>query len=431
MLGLASETGSILDSYKRYLRDAIDLDHNREFLRVELGDLLWYLVIVATACGLEVSQIARANLANAARVASKKKTSNGISCFVPSQSADPAAVIVSFSDYQAKASAFSHQNLRGPEGLLAPLCGLSAAVGNILTLPRGTSGALELRKHQKFFLKELGDLLWYISAVATASNLNLGDIAAANLVRAGDLYPVSTTPVEALLNLEPKVGLPAKATESFPRILIVRFEEQVTNDGPTATQMVVKAIPNAFPKGPIKKNGGKHQGFKIGAHLGNHTTDNARRADGYRYHDAIHMGFMAVLGWSPTMRDLLRVKRKSQRNKDRDEDGARANYTEEGLAAILARLAPRRMNFLGENSVDGEVIATVKALIRDTEVENVPGWLWRRAISQGFVAMRSLDQNKGGYLIANLDRRELTYTKMDISNAVPKIRNKDATRAKR
>jgi NTP pyrophosphatase (non-canonical NTP hydrolase) len=62
MLGLASETGSILNVYKKYLRDGIDLAANREFLREELGDLLWYLAAVATACGLDLEDIAAANL---------------------------------------------------------------------------------------------------------------------------------------------------------------------------------------------------------------------------------------------------------------------------------------------------------------------------------------------------------------------------------
>ena len=61
MLGLASETGSILNIYKKYLRDGIDLVANREFLREELGDLLWY-VAVATACDLDLEEIAEANL---------------------------------------------------------------------------------------------------------------------------------------------------------------------------------------------------------------------------------------------------------------------------------------------------------------------------------------------------------------------------------
>ena len=65
MLGLASETGSILNIYKKYLRDGIDLAANREFLREELGDLLWYAAAVATACGLDLEDIAEANLRRA------------------------------------------------------------------------------------------------------------------------------------------------------------------------------------------------------------------------------------------------------------------------------------------------------------------------------------------------------------------------------
>ena len=62
MLGLAAETGSILDIYKEYLRDRIDLEANGEFLREELGDLLWYTAAVATACGLDLEDVAAANL---------------------------------------------------------------------------------------------------------------------------------------------------------------------------------------------------------------------------------------------------------------------------------------------------------------------------------------------------------------------------------
>jgi NTP pyrophosphatase (non-canonical NTP hydrolase) len=62
MLGLASETGSILNVYKKYLRDGIDLSANLDFLREELGDLLWYAAAIATSCGLDLDEIARVNL---------------------------------------------------------------------------------------------------------------------------------------------------------------------------------------------------------------------------------------------------------------------------------------------------------------------------------------------------------------------------------
>jgi MazG C-terminal domain len=124
------------------------------------------------------------------------------------------------------------------------------------------------------------------------------------------------------------------------------------------------------------------------------------------------MGFMAVLGWSPTMRAVLRLKRKSNPITDECEDGARAIFAEEGLAAILSRLAKRRAAFQSEASIDGEVIDVVRASTFDLEVEDVPVWLWRSAIHQGFRAMRELSAHRGGYLIADLDERVLLYCKV-------------------
>jgi len=414
MLGLASETGSILDSYKRYLRDSIDLDLNRAFLRVELGDLLWYIAVVATSCDLSMAQIANVNLARIrARYKAKfpDKTPK-IACSVPSETAVATEIAKDFAGYQLEASRYSELNLRGPESPIAPLCGLAGTTGAILKFPKDNFGILGSRAHKQFLQTELGDLLWYLSAVATASNLNLGDIAQENLARARDLYPISRKSLAERFSELPQLDDPQKPMECFPKRMIIRFEESTSSEGhPVVTQAIVYAEPNPFPKGPVTLEG-KRQGFAIGAPLGNQTDDNSRRADGYRYHDAIHMGFMAVLGWSPTMRALLRLKRKSKHETDRTEDGARAVFTEEGLAAILARLGSRRMAFQGENSVDGEIIDMAHALMRDTEVQSLPGWLWRRAISQGFVAMRQLDENGGGYLFADLDARSLSYSKV-------------------
>ena len=153
-------------------------------------------------------------------------------------------------------------------------------------------------------------------------------------------------------------------------------------------------------------------GFQAGTELGDPLTDNTRRMDAYRFHDAIHLGFMAVLGWSPVMRALLRLKRKSSPEADECEDGARAIFAEEGLAAMLSRLAPGRTGFLSQTSIDGMVIEVAKAAATGLEAEAVPGWLWQSAIHQGFCAMHLLDQNSGGYLVADLDARELVYRKL-------------------
>ena len=42
------------------------------------------------------------------------------------------------------------------------------------------------------------------------------------------------------------------------------------------------------------------------------------------FHDVFHLAYAAVLGWSPTTRALLKIKRKSRPEIDENEDGARA-----------------------------------------------------------------------------------------------------------
>lgn len=411
MLGLASETGSILDSYKRYLRDSIDWSANQEFLSEELGDLLWYIAAVASACNLRLHEIAEANLRKPRRPrlsgGTPKTTDGGRRLDVVAR--DP--IVREFAAYQQRTNETCRLDLSGPDGAVSPMLGLAFATGSILTpekSPRldATSSTLKTR-----FRRELGDLLGYVSAVATASDLNLGEIAAKNLKRSHDLYTVVATPFPKLFRQLPSLDDPKQPTECFPRKLIIRFVEKTVGIGPpTAKQRIIDAIPNAFPKGPIKV-GAKLQGFSLNVALGDMTTDNLRSADGYRYHDAIHLAFAAVLGWSPVVRRLLRLKRKSKPDTDRDEDGARAVFTEEGLVAILSKLAPRRMGFLGENTVDGQVIAMAQAAVQALEIESAPGWLWRRAISQGFQAMTELRSNKGGYLSVDLDQRSLVYSK--------------------
>ena len=62
MLGLAGETGQLLSEYKKHLRDG---DAHRLFgerVSEELGDLLWYIANVASKFGLNLNDIASANL---------------------------------------------------------------------------------------------------------------------------------------------------------------------------------------------------------------------------------------------------------------------------------------------------------------------------------------------------------------------------------
>src|ERR1700730_16886391 len=315
---------------------------------------------------------------------------------------------VEFSAYQRAARETSQLRLGGPQGAIAPMLGLASETGSILNIyKKYLRDGIDLAANREFLREELGDLLWYASAVATACGLDLDDIAQANLRRARDRYPRQRTEARCATLPAFDAGYPAR--ERFPRRLAVAVTERVLPSGRCAAAlMLVSAEPDAFPDGPVTI-GGRLAGFRAGTELGDPLTDNTRRMDAYRFHDAIHLGFMAVLGWSPVMRALLRLKRKSSPEADECEDGARAIFAEEGLAAMLSRLAPGRTGFLSQTSIDGVVIEVAKAAATGLEAEAVPGWLWQSAIHQGFSAMHLLNQNGGGYLVADLDSRELVY----------------------
>jgi NTP pyrophosphatase (non-canonical NTP hydrolase) len=63
LLGLAGEAGSVASEYKKYLRDGEAHHWWKARMHEELGDVLWYLANVASHLGLDLSEIAQANLA--------------------------------------------------------------------------------------------------------------------------------------------------------------------------------------------------------------------------------------------------------------------------------------------------------------------------------------------------------------------------------
>ncbi len=311
-------------------------------------------------------------------------------------------------DYQKRADATNRLRRGGPQGVVAPLLGLAGETGSILTVyKRYLRDGLDPAASRTFVCEELGDLLWYVAAVATECGLDLDDVADENLHRARDRFGPDE-PTTALPILD--AGYPP--SERFPRRMVFEFNEEGQPAGPpTASIRLVEAHPNAFPDGPARLDG-KERGYRVGAALGDQLTDNTRREDGYRFHDAIHLGFLAVIGWSPTLRMLLKIKRKSNPITDEAEDGARAIFAEEGLAAVLAQLAKRRTGFLSPASIDSETLDVVKATVVDFEAAYAPGWLWKQAINQGFTTLSLLHRHGGGYLVADLDTRSVSYTKI-------------------
>lgn len=62
LLGLAGEAGQLLSEYKKWLRDGPSHVRFVDRVREELGDILWYTANVASKYGLDLDDIATANL---------------------------------------------------------------------------------------------------------------------------------------------------------------------------------------------------------------------------------------------------------------------------------------------------------------------------------------------------------------------------------
>lgn len=64
VLGLAGETGEVVEKVKKILRDDLGVvsDEKREELQKELGDVLWYLAQIATKFNIPLNDIAERNI---------------------------------------------------------------------------------------------------------------------------------------------------------------------------------------------------------------------------------------------------------------------------------------------------------------------------------------------------------------------------------
>jgi hypothetical protein len=102
--------------------------------------------------------------------------------------------------------------------------------------------------------------------------------------------------------------------EQLPRQIEVHFITYPTPYGP-GVQMVVN-----------------------GSRVGDPLTDNGWSETGYRWHDALHLAHAMCLGWSPILRGLAKLKRRSNPRVDHIEDGGRAAVADEAIAwAVFCR----------------------------------------------------------------------------------------------
>lgn len=264
---------------------------------------------------------------------------------------------------------------------IVPLLGLAGEVGSLAAehKKRVRRGGEFYAGFEQAIPIELGDILWYLATLTRRSGLSLSEVAHSNLSKTRDRY-VTT---DGTLAFSYDDGFPEG--QRLPR----RFEATFTTheeDGITRCRLQI-------------------EDERLGALI----DDNARHQDAYRFHDIFHIAHAAVLGWSPVLRSLVRLKRGLDKETDRIEDGARAAAREEAVTAMVFELASEWNYFDGAERVDDGVLRAAKAVTARLEVGNQPASEWERAILAGYAAWRGLRDNDGGRVRVDLDERTVEF----------------------
>lgn len=286
---------------------------------------------------------------------------------------------MTLSDYQRRAAEtdFSGDDERG---LMVALLGLAGEVGELVTEQKKRLRDGEAYEvFEERVAEELGDLLWYVAGVARRHGLDLSDVAARNLAKNRARWSERRVP-------PPPLDHGFEKHEQLPDVMEVVLEDVETPEGVTM----------------VARMGDEQMGATL--------TDNARDDDGYRFHDVFHLANAAVLGWSPCMRAILGRKRKSDALADEVEDGGRAAAIEEGLVALVWSHARDRNFYEGVESVDDELLRTVRAMTAHLEVADRTAAEWERAILEGFAVWRQVRASGGGVVTANRVRGIIAYS---------------------
>lgn len=253
------------------------------------------------------------------------------------------------------------------------LSGEAGSVASAIKKIKRDNPAQQLVKEE--IKRELGDTLWYLSEIALRFDLTLSEVAEENLGKTKFLFGGDARVFDQ--------GFPAK--ERFPKQLTVTF----TGEGK------VTRISAA------------------GKQLGNPLDDNAHIEDGYRFHDVFHLAYMTRLGWSPSMRRMLKRKRKSKPDIDRVEDGARSVFLEEGISAMIFNQSQRTEEgvsfFSDRGNIPFSILQAIKTMTRGLEVNARSITDWRDAISFGFRQFDHLMKYGGGTVSCDLTKQRMTF----------------------
>ena len=288
-----------------------------------------------------------------------------------------------FDEYQSQIQETDQYPGDSDKSLSIPILGLCGEVGTLHSEYKKLLRDGEA--HTRFFDRvneELGDILWYVANLAEKCDLKLSTIAEANVEKTRRRW--------------------IDGQQSSPFF----FDEGYAED---------ERLPERFEFSFEYITGGNEDGRVIirdisGEQIGHSLSDNAAEADGYRFHDVLHLANAACLGWSPVLRSLYTPsrKRRSSPDIDENEDGARAAVLEEAIAAAIFAYAETN-EFAKVDRVDWELLRFVRMVSRKHEVSVRTEAEWEHAILTGIETWKLVEENDGGIVTGDARERTLSF----------------------
>jgi NTP pyrophosphatase (non-canonical NTP hydrolase) len=328
------------------------------------------------------------------------------------------------------------------KSLTPTLFGLAGEVGGLLAASKKVSreGA-ETSRFDSVALEELGDVLWYFTALCLKLQQSPSELLQAALQRA-DRTQFSAVGVESqlklvltqcstLVNIADKtmpVHLEEFAFRFFQltraygfdwRVALKLNSEKVQSRFGSFNRGALPTFDLSYPDHeqiPIRfeikfqERGSAVSYLSMNdVFVGDALTDSISDPDGYRFHDVFHIANATILHWSPTLRSLLKRKRKSRPEIDASEDSGRAIVVEEGLSAYIFSRAKELDFFAGHSTLPFDLLKNVSQFIKGYEVEQCPLSLWERAILNGFEVFLKVRNQAGGIVVADRLSRTIAY----------------------
>lgn len=351
LLGLFGEIGSLLSELKKKQRDQRAYIKYDTAVLEELGDVLWYFSQLASRAGLTLEVLAQRSFRNLHDWDEVDEAHQGTFGDIQSAHGPVAAA-----EYETR------------------LVMLAGRAGDLMN----DFGASRLKANRDVLSAHLVEIFRALIAAAEAADVSLEEAARNNLYKIFSRWPAEER-YPALID-DDMIEI-----ERLPRRFSMFFEEHEVGGKTYVIQ--------------------KCRGIIIGDRL----TDNKTEKDDYRFHDVFHIAYAVYLGWSPVLRALFRVKRKSIPDLDENQDGARAILIEEGVSTFVFGRGLQLNLYEGLDQVDYSLLKSIRDFVRGYEVERCGLWQWEKAILSAFRVFRQLKQHRRGTIIADLINHTLDF----------------------